>query len=410
MNWNVVVQIQSPSTKGCERLTLAGLPRPCRILIVACDATADAAAIASYQHLLAQLRSKSTSYEGCGGSIYPGCMAELEPACEHILVPVIARLPISPARLQVLYGWIGTSGRRMILPALAGGLSHSQVFANAPTAISRLQLVPWGGDPKRLAALIAQRALYGERPGLFISYRRQEAAAVADQIFDAMTHRGFRVFLDRFSGTSGRLFPQEIAEEIADRDVVLVLETPGMLQSRWTLWEIAFASLYRLGLLALRWPSAPRLPPISTRNRLNISPGSGGSLSGADLDRASAFIERGHTLAALTRRAFYEALIEAAAFSKKGTIRPMGDGVVEVLNQKNASRGLIVPSGRPGSLAAIRPLVQGMGGSSKLPRLLAGQHEHLRPSAYLDLDWLAGTVGVQLCGRADVYKRVRALV
>jgi hypothetical protein len=76
-----------------------------------------------------------------------------------------------------------------------------------------------------LASLVSQRALYGERPGLFISYRRKEAAVIADQLFDEMSHRGFRVFLDRFSGTSGKLFPQEIAEEIADRDVVLV---PGI--------------------------------------------------------------------------------------------------------------------------------------------------------------------------------------
>ncbi len=335
-------------------------------------------------------------------------MAEEEPACEHIFVPVITKAPLSPPWRQRLIDWVGAPGKRIILPALAPGLSPSQVFAGTPVSLSRVQLVQWGGDPLRLASLVSQRAMHGARPALFISYRRQEAAAIADQIFDEMSHRGFRVFLDRFSGTAGRLFPQELAEELADRDVVLVLETPGILQSRWTMWEIAFARAYRLGLLAMQWPGAPSLRGIA--DRIPIKLGGGSQLSTSDLKAAADFVERGHAIAALTRRAFYEALVEFAALSKKGTVQFTGDGVLEVFSKKGTSGGLVVASGRPGCLAEVHRLARAAASSGKPALLLAGQHQHLRPDAQADLIWLAGRTNVDLVGRAVVYNKIRALI
>jgi len=408
MQWNIVLQVLSSGLKECERLTLAGIPRPCRILIVSCDPSADALAMASHQALLAQLQSKSKSWGPCNGPVHPGCMTESEPACEHILVPVIAQAPLSSHWLQELNNWIGMGGKRIVLPAISSGLAHTQVLSTAPRQIAQLQLVPWGGNPRRLASLVSQRALYGERPKLFISYRRQEATTVADQIFDEMNRRGFEIFLDRFSGTSGRLFPQEISEELASRDVVLVLETPQILQSRWTLWEVAFARTYRLGLLALQWPGAPSLRGITSRQSIN--PTTNGNLATTALDAVADFIERGHTLAALTRRAFYEALVEAAALSRNGTAQPRGDGVLELFNQSGSSRGFVVPAGRPGCLAEVHRLARATGGPAAHPRILAGQHEHLRPNALEDLKWLANTAGINLSGRADVYRNVQALL
>jgi hypothetical protein len=406
--WNVVLQAQTQNGASCHRLSVGGLPRPCRILFVPCDPAADWPAHASHQALHAQIGAKSRSSDPCGGPIHPGCMAETEPACEHILVAVIAQAPISSSCQQMLSDWASRPGRRLILPALAPGITHQQAFGGTSASISGLQLVPWGGDPQRLASLVAQRALHGARPGLFISYRRLDSAAVADQLFDEMSHRGFRVFLDRFSVTTGRLVQQEIAEELADRDVVLVLETDNILQSRWTSWEIAFARTYRLGLLALQWPGAPTLRGISDRRSIN--PGRGGILTANELRSAADFIERGHTLASLTRRAFYEALVEAAALSKQGSVHPTGTGALRLLDRGGTERALVAPSGRPGSLAEVHRLVRAALQPPNGPLLLAGQHRHLPPDAHDDLNWLAQTVGVDLAGRADVYRQVRTLL
>jgi hypothetical protein len=388
MSWNCVLQLISQANRRCEGFALAGIPRPCRILTAACDPTADQVADASYGALQAELARKAQSIGSCGGPIHPGCMTAGEAACVHVLVPLIGQAPISSTWLQEINAWMGKDAVRwIVMPAIAPRLDHAKVFAAVSPTISRLQLVPWGGKTARLASLVLQRALYGERPGLFISYRRQEAAAVADQIFDEMCRRGFRVFLDRFSGTSGRPFPQEISEELADRDVVLVLETPGLLKSRWTLWEVSFARAYRLGLLALQWPEARSMPNII--DRLKIAPTSGGELSKAGLRDAADFIERHHTLAALSRRAFYEALVEAAALSKSGTVRPVGEGAVEIQNRKHALTGFVAPAGRPGRLADVHRLAAVAPRSAKVPRILAGQHQHLPPPAQDDMAWLA---------------------
>jgi hypothetical protein len=135
-----------------------------------------------------------------------------------------------------------------------------------------------------------------------------------------------------------------------------------------------------------------------------------GELTKTALEAASDFIERGHTLAALTRRAFYEALIEAAALSRNGSARPTGEGVLELFDQHGNSKGLVVPAGRPGCLAEVHRLARVTGAPPTHPRLLAGQHEHLRPSAREDLNWLAKTAGVDLYGRAGVYNRVQTLL
>lgn len=62
----------------------------------------------------------------------------------------------------------------------------------------------------------------GGRPSVFLSYIRKEARDVADQLFDALGHRGYGVYLDQFSGVPGRIFPEQIAEELADKAVLLL--------------------------------------------------------------------------------------------------------------------------------------------------------------------------------------------
>lgn len=411
VSWSVILQKQAghslPDATNCQKYVVNGLPRPCRILIVSCDAASSTNAAACYRALQSEFARRAPAPDICTGPIYPNCISENEPACVHVLVPLIAQAPLNAQSSSLFDSWLARFGAKaIVMPALAPGVSHQQVFGSASQNISQLQLAPWGGDPARLASLVLRRALCGERPGLFISYRRHEAAAVADQIFDAMSHRGFRVFLDRFSGTTGRLFPQEIAEEMADKDVVLVLATPQIAQSRWTLWEIAFARLYRLGLLALQWPNCPQIPGIQDHH--TVCPTTNSTLEDADLKQAADFIERGHTLAALTRRAFYETLVEAAALSKQGTVKPVGDGVLDVANSNKASVATVLAAGRPGRLADVHKLVDANSRSTAPHILLAGQHRHLPLHAQDDLKWLAAKMRIVLSGRAEVYRDIRA--
>jgi hypothetical protein len=89
---------------------------------------------------------------------------------------------------------------------------------------------------------------------LFISYRRLETLPIALQLFDRLTHEGFEVFIDRFSIPPGYDFQRRLRQELEDKSMVLLLESKGAKDSKWTQHEIDFVKRHRLGLLALRMP------------------------------------------------------------------------------------------------------------------------------------------------------------
>ncbi len=231
---------------------------------------------------------------------------------------------------------------------------------------------------------------------------------MADQLFDTMSRRGFQLFLDRFSGTAGRPFPQEIAEELAERDVVVLIETPNILKSRWTKWEVAFARRYRLGLLALQWPGAPTFPGVAHRRM--VTPQANGELGPADLASTANFIEREHTLASLTRTAFYETLIDQAARTKGGWTEPLAEGTLAIRDANGNWVAAVAPAGRPGRLGDARLLALASVLTPNCPLILAGQHGHLTWGAQTDMTWLASTLNIELLGHVDAYARVGALV
>jgi len=405
MSWNVVLQLDTVLARFCERFAIAGARRPCRILII-CDPGLEATAAQVFKELRAALSAKVTSSQKCCGPIHPGCHTEGESGCVHALVPIVDQA--GPAVVAAIAGWMSKSpDRGLVLPAIARGVDPTLLLAALPTKMARLQLVPWGGDPRRLVSIALQRALYGERPRLFISYRRKESQRMADQLFDAMSRRGFQLFLDRFSGTAGRPFPQEIAEELAERDVVVLIETPNILHSRWTKWEVAFALRYRLGLLALHWPSAPMFPGVAHRRMVVPQ---NGELTQADLASAANFIEREHTLAALTRTAFYETLIDQAAKTKGGGTEPLAEATWAIRDAHGTQVATVAPAGRPARLGDARLLALASVLAPKCPMILAGQHRHLPTGAQMDMTWLASILNIELLGHVDAYARIMSLV
>ena len=411
--WNLVLQLQGLKIGGsthprCQQFSIPGLSRPCRILFYACDTHSGAMAQVAHDQVEATLRTRDgVSANKCGGPGMWGCLTWGESSCLQVLVPVIGG-KISKAVETNIVNWQAKAGSlAVITPALLPGVAHSAAFAGCAQAVSRLNTVGWRGNPARLASIIAQRALQLEKPGLFISYRRKDAGALVDQLYDELAHRGFRVYLDRFSGSPGRYFPSELAEEMADKAAILVIETPNILQSKWTLWEISFAHRYRLGLVSLQLPGAPSLSRIPSTGRLAIAPNAQGILNPADLEAAMSFIEKEQVIASLRRRAFYEGLVAGAASLAGGMVNDLGSGVLELCDSSGNASAILLPSGRPGKLGDVRSLA--LAHSGPLPRLLLGQHQHLPPSAQTDLNWLAGQISTELLGRYSGYRRVQAL-
>ena len=406
--WNVVLQLQGPGIRQptCRLYTVRGIARPCRIAIYACDLNTAQSATHTHDTIDRELsRHAGISGQLCSGPGLWMCMTWWEKSCIQILVPVVGAPLTTQVGNEILSWQSMAKGVGVVTPALMPGIRHTTLFAGRPPSIARLNSVPWAGDPRTLAAATMQLALHGRRPGLFLSYRRTEAGAIVDQLHDELTHSGFRVFLDRFCGTPGRHFPQELAEEMADKAVVLVVETSGVYQSPWILWEVGFAVRYRLGLLAVNLSHAPQLSRIVQRQI--VHPNEGGTLTEPVLRRTVAFVKREWTLAAVRRRGFYEGLVARAALDAGGTVVHQGNGLLELRGRTNAPTATVSPSGRPGRLDDVRRLAETIGGS--VPKLLLGQHRHLPPGTYGDLRWLAQRTSTELLGDYDGYRRVRAL-
>jgi hypothetical protein len=90
---------------------------------------------------------------------------------------------------------------------------------------------------------------------LFISYKRDESSTVAIQLFEQLEKNGFDVFLDTHSIRPGEPFQEELWHRMADTDVVVLLNTPGFLNSNWTTQELAKANSMSIGILQVIWPS-----------------------------------------------------------------------------------------------------------------------------------------------------------
>ncbi len=96
---------------------------------------------------------------------------------------------------------------------------------------------------------------------LFISYKRDESSAVAIQLFEQLEKNGFDVYLDTHnihhidSINHGESFQEELWHRMADTDVVVLLNTPGFLNSNWTTQELAKANSMSIGILQVIWPS-----------------------------------------------------------------------------------------------------------------------------------------------------------
>lgn len=90
---------------------------------------------------------------------------------------------------------------------------------------------------------------------IFISYKRSESTSVAIQMYEALESHHFDVFLDTHSIEKGEPFQEELWHRMTDCDVILLLNTPGFLESHWCKEELAEAGSKQIGLVQLVWPN-----------------------------------------------------------------------------------------------------------------------------------------------------------
>jgi hypothetical protein len=101
------------------------------------------------------------------------------------------------------------------------------------------------------------------------------------QLFDALAHENFDVFLDHFRIAPGVNFQSRLTQELGDKSMVLLLESAGILDSEWTTYEISVAKQCGLGVCALHPPGGREVPGVdeAVRTRLDGTDFSAGGFS-----------------------------------------------------------------------------------------------------------------------------------
>lgn len=143
-----------------------------------------------------------------------------------------------------------------------------------PSCLHRLnaqKLEPSDTQLERAASwLLEELALLRKQRLAFISYRRGESITVAQQIYRALDACAFRVFLDTHSIRYGAPFQEVINDRMADADILIFLDTPGALDSKWVEQEFSLAHNLGLGVLHVIWPGHHPIRETELNNKIYL--------------------------------------------------------------------------------------------------------------------------------------------
>lgn len=148
----------------------------------------------------------------------------------------------------------------------------SCVSAEIPALLQPLNCLSYtNGGAKRVAtALLECVGLLPKQRRVFVSYRRDEAKEAALQMFDALSARHFDVFLDTHSIAPAEDFQTMLWHRLCDSDVLLMLDTPGYFDSRWTTAEFGRALAKGISVLRVGWPGASPSARLATASRAEL--------------------------------------------------------------------------------------------------------------------------------------------
>lgn len=96
--------------------------------------------------------------------------------------------------------------------------------------------------------------LLRENRKLFISYRRTDSSAVANQLFETLVKANYDVFLDTYSINPAKNFQEELHHRMTDCDVIVQLYTNDFKNSDWCNEEILSANQKQIGIVEIVWP------------------------------------------------------------------------------------------------------------------------------------------------------------
>jgi hypothetical protein len=385
-----LIQLGTPGDRQCTTWSTLLGSAVTQIVITSSGVGSQAEARRLFNAVLASVRRTGARPEAprCGGSFSPGpegCWAASHPgSLRRVLVWVADGALTAP--------WanpnpLGSSPYHVVLPLLPAGTSASRLPPGIAAAQARWYAP--GRVTETVPEVLVASGLGLDAFRIFISYRHADCAAVAEQLFDALSHQQFDVYLDRFRTLPGTNFLERIRFELADKSCVLLLDSRQVGASDWVRGEYAFARKYRLGLLAVDLPGGRRtFHRIAARVRLNGDPSTFSAsteLAQAEIDNAATFVRNQYASEVSRRFRYQRQLIQSATALAGVPCTLRSDGNFDVVG--GGASYVVGATARPPSLETLRPICQAAGRGTK--GVLVGPRFSSSHSARLDIDWLA---------------------
>jgi len=342
----LIIQLQNKDGSfNCEKFD--HLPSPKSVYIAICftdNSQSERLAIDLKTKLITSITNLESNFISsqppCGGIAvgFNGCQAIGIPDNLKLLIVVSDGVSNTFAEPSVL-NWTQTT-----LPVVQLG-NH----VNLPNPFNIFNAVFWKNSiDEVIPTIFGLIGISEEDQRIFISYRRDDTTVFADQLFDRLNHEGFDVFLDRFSINPAVNFQNRLYQELADKAMIVFLESPTFLSSPWIQLEIAFAKKYRLGLLALNVDSSIQIPAIDNEYRIAVSlSAKTKQIDSAALDNLVIEIRQRHAVALYRMRNYLNSNIVAALESKGATTSFDNNGFISVADKAGKLKYKIWTTPRP---------------------------------------------------------------
>jgi hypothetical protein len=342
----LIIQLQKKDgTFHCEKFD--NLPSPKSVYVAICFTDNDQSEKLAIDLKTALINSISnlgggfdSSTPPCNGNVnaFGTCQALAVPENTKLLIVVSDGTSNSFTNKDIL-NW-----SENILPVLKAGSN-----VDLPAPLKNPQAVFWNsGIEEVLSNIYALIGISDEDLRIFISYKRSDTSDFAEQLFDRLNHEGFEVFLDRFSIRPGINFQSRLYQELADKSMVIFLESQNFLDSAWVEKEIVFAKKYRLGYLAVNVGTEKKIVTIDDDYRKTVSLDSVSKLlDSVALDRLVNEIKMQHSVALYRMRQYLNTNVIFALQSKGATTTFDKNGFINVLDKTGKLHYKIWATARP---------------------------------------------------------------
>lgn len=216
-----------------------------------------------------------------------------------------------------------------VVPVLPVPSSEVELAREIPEALRGLNCLFYDkAGPERVAStLLGCVGLLRPQRRVFISYKRAESMSAATQLFAELSSRNFSVFLDTHSVPASVEFQEELWHQLADVDVVVMLDTASYFTSRWTAAEYGRALSKGIGVLRVQWPGTSPARASSTAAVMPLTDSdlnSDGTLMDVTVAKLCGQLEQVRCITYAARHLSAVTQVEAAITRIEGQVDGMG--------------------------------------------------------------------------------------